>query len=128
MPVLDRARLVGMRREVKIEEIGLETIQAAEVGAATVSQASKIELPERINDSRLPFKVAKGVSPGSLMNGRAIKEQNPDRKLRIPTEPELLNLNRLLGDQLEGREYWIWTETEHEDHPGRFVLRRLGFA
>lgn len=97
--------------------------------AAVVVGTAKIELPELIDDPRLPFKVARGVVPVSLSNGRAraaeINEQNPGRKIRIPTEVELLKLNKVLGDQLEGRDHWIWTGTEHEDYPGQFVLRHL---
>jgi len=132
LPVSERARLVGMRKGVEIAEFGSETIRAAEVGAATVSQASKIEPPEMIDDHRLSFKVAKGVVAGSLLDGRAIakeiNEQNPGRKFRVPTESELLELNELLGNRLEGTGYWIWTETEHENYPGRFVLRHLDFV
>ncbi|OGB88439.1 hypothetical protein A3H38_04205 [candidate division WOR-1 bacterium RIFCSPLOWO2_02_FULL_46_20] len=125
------AEIISQRQPValKISEVD-NASAAAEVGAAAVSQASKIGLPKMIDDSRLPFKVAKGVVPGSLSNGRTvaaeINRQNPGSNLRVPTEPELEMLNRLLGDQLEGTEYWIWTGTEHGDYPGQFVLRPLG--
>lgn len=81
-----------------------------------------------IDDSRLPFKVAKGIVPGSLTDGRKIAaaENEGGRKLRVPTEPELLQLNKLLGNQLEGSDDWIWTETGHENHPGTFILRLQG--
>jgi hypothetical protein len=95
-------------------------------------QTGKAELPEMIDDPRLPFKVAKKLfegPTGSLSAGRAkaaeINKQYPGRRLRIPTEAELLELNKTLGAQLEGRIFlWIWTETEHEKNPGHFVLRR----
>jgi hypothetical protein len=52
--------------------------------------------------------------------------ETPDHRLRIPTEAELEMINELLGNQLEGNHCWIWTNTEHEEHPGQFVVRRLG--
>jgi hypothetical protein len=83
-----------------------------------------------IDDPRVPFRVSKGVIEGSLLDGRSIAEainkQCPARKLRIPTEKELLLLNSLLRDQLEGRKFWIWTETQHEDSPGKYILRYYG--
>ncbi len=95
-----------------------------------VSGAPSITCPDMIDDSRLSFKVARGIVPGSLTNGRRvateINEVNPGSNLRIPTEEELLELNSVLGNQLEGTDYWIWTETEHERYPGQFVLRHLG--
>ncbi|MBI5699906.1 hypothetical protein HZC35_06385 [Candidatus Saganbacteria bacterium] len=128
-------RYLGMRQPVALKISVVDSaFAAAEVGAAAVSQASKtkiskIKLPEMIDDSRLPFRAARGIIPGSLLNGRklaaSINEQNPGRKFRVPTEPELLKLNGLLGDRLEGTDYWIWTETEHEAYPGQFVLHHL---
>ena len=70
---------------------------------------------------------AKGVGYAALLDGRALAEelnrQNPGRKFRVPTEPELLKLNELVGDQLSGRDFWIWTETKYDDNT--FVLRLL---
>lgn len=100
------------------------------VSALAPTRTAKIELPEMIDDPRLSFKVAKDVMVESLSEGRALAEelnrQHPGRKFRIPTESELLKLNELLEDQLEGVEKWIWTETEDKDYPGKFVLRSLG--
>jgi len=91
-----------------------------------VSKASMIDM---IDDPSLPFRVTKCVIPVSLLDGRRIaaefNDQNPGRKLRVPTEKELLKLNRLLGDKLS-HAYWIWTETKYEDQPWKFVLLHLG--
>jgi len=126
---------------------------------------SKIEIPEVIDDPRLPFRVMKGVATGgqlaglvkagyeiagygadnlkdaiadesnaakgvgyaALLEGRALAKelnrQNPGRKFRVPTEEELLKLNELVGNQLSGTEFWIWTETKYNDVT--FVLRLL---
>ncbi|OGB87694.1 hypothetical protein A3H38_03710 [candidate division WOR-1 bacterium RIFCSPLOWO2_02_FULL_46_20] len=106
-------------------DLTIHTIEA--ISETAVASKPRVELPVTIHDSRLSFKVARGVIPGSLLNGReiaaSINEQNPGRKLRVPIEAELLTLNKLLGSQLEDRDYWIWTETEHQDYPGQFVLR-----
>jgi len=40
----------------------------------------------------------------------------------------LLALNELLGDQLEGRDLLIWTETGYEDISRRFILRCLNYG
>jgi hypothetical protein len=75
---------------------------------------------------------AKGVGCVALLDGRALAKelnrQNPGRKFRVPTEPELLELNKVVGDKLSDSNLWIWTETETEANSGRFVLRRLGFG
>jgi hypothetical protein len=123
---MNAAALIGKTAE----EIDAAAVQIDVLSQATVARKSQIELREMIDDSRLPFKVAIDVLPGSLANGRAIAEERNKQdggKRRIPTEPELLELNRLLGDQLKGSECWIWTETEHEDYPGRFVLRHRSY-
>ena len=127
------AEIISRRQPVALEISIVDNASAvAKVGAAAVSQDSQIELPKMINDPRLPFKVARGVIPGSLLNGRRvaaeINKQNPGSKFRVPTEPELLELNRLLGNQLEGSNYWIWTETKHESYSGQFVLRHRGYG
>ena len=122
----DLAKILSQRQPLDLE------ISTVGIDAMSETVVAQIERPEMIDDSRLPFRVAKGVVPGTLSNGRKvaaeINEQNPDSAIRIPTEPELLELNRLLGNQLEGTEYWIWTETEHKEHPGQFVLRHLSDA
>jgi hypothetical protein len=106
--------------------------QIVEVGGSPQAASldrPKIEFPKMIDDPRLLFRVAKGVIPGSKVNGERraaeINEQHGS-KLRIPTEEEDLMLDETLGNQLEGAEYWIWTATEHEKHPGCFVLRHRG--
>jgi hypothetical protein len=145
--------------ETKIEAIEISTVIAAQVKA--------IEVPEMIDDPRLPFKVARGAATGgqlaglvkagyeitghgadnlkdiiadepnaakvvgyvALLDGRALAKelnrQNPGRKFRVPTEEELLKLNELIGDQLSGRDFWIWTETKYDKDT--FVLRHLGY-
>jgi hypothetical protein len=109
------------------EEIDDMAAQIDALSQAAATRTPQVARSEMIDDLRLPFRVAKDVVPGSLSSGRAIaqeiNQQETGCKLRIPTEPELLELNRLLGGKLGGADYWIWTETEHEDYPGQFVLR-----
>lgn len=123
----DLAQIMAKRQPL---DLHLNELKIASPAAVAVS-AAKINLPEMIDDSRLPFKVSRGIVPESLSAGRAdavkMNAQEPGRKIRIPTEQELLKLNKLLGNQLEGTDYWIWTETEHENYPGQFVLRRPRF-
>ncbi|OGC06352.1 hypothetical protein A3H38_05230 [candidate division WOR-1 bacterium RIFCSPLOWO2_02_FULL_46_20] len=130
--LLDNSALIGkIPKQIDALARGVDTLigidqlrKGKSVGIA--EQAGKRS--EMIDDSRLPFKVAIDVLPGfSLVEGRekaAERNEQDGGKRRIPTEPELLELNRLLGDRLEGSDDWIWTETEHEDYPGQFVLRR----
>ena len=117
----DLARFLGMRQSGTPNVALIESTFVAAVGP------QKTAFPEMIDHPKLPFKVAREVVPGSLLNGRKvaaeINEQAPGREVRIPTEVELLELNKAFGDKLNGRDYWIWTEKEHEDYPGEFVLR-----
>ncbi|OGC36529.1 hypothetical protein A2311_03310 [candidate division WOR-1 bacterium RIFOXYB2_FULL_48_7] len=142
--------------ETEIELINMSTVTAVQVKA--------LEVPEMIDDPRLPFKVSRGVVTGgqiawlvkagymitgceadrlnaaiadesnaakgvgycTLLDGRALAEelnrQNPGRKFRVPSEPELIKLNNLVGKQLSGTNFWIWTETQNKRYPGTFVL------
>ncbi|MBI5699766.1 hypothetical protein HZC35_05675 [Candidatus Saganbacteria bacterium] len=125
----DLQRILSQRQPLNIGISEIATDSNAGVGEIAVVRKPQIELPEIIDDPRLTFKVARGVIVESLSNGRAIavtiNEQNPGRKFRVPTEPELLKLNGLLGDRLEGTDYWIWTETETQKGSGYNVLRHL---
>jgi hypothetical protein len=113
----DLTRIVAQRPPINLQ-----------FNEAVAVSAIKTERPGMIDDSRLPFKVAIGVIPGSLLKGRKIaaeiNEQNPGSRIRIPTEAELLKLNKLLEDLLEGTGDWIWTETEQKGYSGQFVLLR----
>lgn len=117
LPVQERVLRVGLRRDIKIEEVRLEL--------------PRLELPKMLEHPELSFRVMQRVLPGASKNAgkehaQRLNEENPGRKFRVPTEEEVLKLNQLLAAQLEGRNYWIWTDTEHEDYPGQFVLRRIG--
>jgi hypothetical protein len=145
-------------------------IEAIEISTVTAAQVKVIDVPEMIDDPRLPFKVARGVATGgqiaglvkagyeitgngadylkeviadeskaakgigyiALLDGRALAKelnrQNPGRKFRVPTDPELLKLNKVVGDKISYRNLWIWTETETKANSGIFVLRRLAYA
>ncbi|MFC1571195.1 hypothetical protein ACFL31_01420 [Candidatus Margulisiibacteriota bacterium] len=160
---LDPTALVG--KDAK--QIDVMASEVDKLSRAAVDRESKIELPEMIDHSELPFKVAKGVATGeqiaalvlagykieghnerelngiiadesragqgtgyiSLLDGRKLAEelnrQNPGRKFRVPTEAELLKLNREVSNQLTDTDFWIWTETETKEDSGVFVLRRL---
>lgn len=152
---------------IRLNSAEIDT-KAAEMDAlfeVATSRKPQVEIPEMIDDPRLPFKVMKGIATGgqlaglvkagyeirgdnadelkgviadksnagkgigyvALLDGRALAEelnrQNPGRKFRVPTEEELIKLNELVGDQLSGREFWIWTETKYDDVA--FVLRHL---
>jgi hypothetical protein len=117
----DLARFLGMRQSLDFKVDLIDSTPIAAVGPQKTAFAEMIDHPE------LSFKVAREVISGSLLKGRRmaaeINEQTPGRKVRIPTEEELLKLNELLGEQLEGNHLLIWTETEHEAFPGQFVLR-----
>jgi hypothetical protein len=123
---LNATELIGM----KPAEIDAMAAEIDALSQSAIARGSQIKF-EMLDDPRLPFKVAREFVLGSLSNGRKvaaeINGQTPGRKVRIPTEAELLQLNRLLGSQLEGNHLWIWTETEHEDYPGQFVLRHQDF-
>ncbi len=104
-----------------------ERLKVLEKRIDQVSTAKRVEIPEMIEHPELPFRVMKGVVvEKSLLDGRELAKHYGG-KYRVPTEQELLKLNKLLGDQLDGTGYWVWTETEHESYPGRFVLRHLSF-
>lgn len=164
----DLQRILNQRQPLNLEISEVRIDSVAEVSAAVVSQASKIELPEMTDDPRLPFKVMTGIATGgqfaelvkagyeirghnavglkaiianesnagkgtgyvSLLDGRAlaqeINRQHPGRKFRVPTEPELVRLNELVGNRLSGRNLWVWTETETEKGSDYYVLRRRG--
>jgi hypothetical protein len=120
-----RAEIVDARQRPTITEF-----VPGEAKVAPTVETPRVARPEMIDDSNLSFRVARGVVLGSLTKGRRvaaeINEKNPGSNLRIPTEEEVVMINRALGDQLEGRDCWIWTDTEHEDHPGNNVLRHQG--
>ena len=93
-------------------------------------EPSQIPKPEMIDHPELPFKVMEGVLaeislPGGREYAQKLNQQEPGRKFRVPTKAELLKLNKLLEGQLDGIDYWIWTETESEKCPGRYVLLNL---
>ena len=118
------AEIINQRQPL---DLTISTVEIDAISETAVARKPRLEPLKMIDVPSLPFRVAKGVVPGSLSNGRTvaaeINKQNPGSKLRVPTEAELLKVNELLGDQLENRDYWIWTETEHKDYPGQFVLR-----
>jgi hypothetical protein len=122
----DLTRFFGMRQS------GAPNVALIESTFVVAVEPQKTAFPEMIDHPKLPFRVAREVVPGSLLKGRTvaaeINEQNPGSKLRIPTEAELLKLNKLLGNQLEGNHLWIWTETEHEDYQEQYVLRHQGIG
>ena len=128
---LNAANLVG-RTAADIDAMAAEVDALSQAGA---TRRPQIEIPETIDNPRLPFIVMKNVVGGtgnkSLLDGRAYaKDLNEahGRKFRVPTESEVLQLNKVLADQLEGKDYWTWTETLHEEYQGAYVLRHLGYV
>ena len=105
---------------------------AAQIDA--LSRVASVRAPkpkiEMIDDSRLSFLVEKGVTRRtSLLDGRAraekLNRQNPGRNFRVPRDGELFLVDGFVGDQLDGRDFFVWTETPHERYSGEFVLRLM---
>jgi len=91
------------------------------------------QLLSMIDDIRLPFKVSKraAIVGLPLTDGKALaKELNqkyPGRKFRVPTYLELIEIGRLLADQIECRnDYdYIWSDTEDGRYKDEFIIVRL---
>ena len=119
------AEIIAQRQRQNLA-ISVESVEAGSEAAA--ARSLQAERPEMLDSPRLSFRVARVVIVGSLSNGRKVAEeinaQNPGSRIRIPTKEELLKAFDEVGNELESRYLWIWTNTEHEDNPGQFVLRR----
>jgi len=113
LPVSERASLVSMRKGVEIAEI--------EVSAATVSQTTKIELPEMINYIGLPFKFMKGIATGGqfaelVKAGYEIKGHNGDELKAIIANESNAGKGTGYAALLDGR---ALAEELNRQNPGR---------